>query len=167
MRYYILLALLGQVLAKAAAQIPQPAAFLPGYQQEFTPHHRLVDYFHAVDAGSNRVLVEQYGLTYEGRPLIVAYVSSAQNIARLEELRLDHLRSVGALDGSGPKTPPLAVVWLSYSVHGNEAAGSEASPQVLYDLATAQASGNLGLTADSLERYLAKHDHHHRSMPQP
>ncbi len=156
MRLTFLSLLLTLVLAKAAqAQIPAPESFLKGYTQQFTPHHRLVDYYRAVDAASDRVTVEQYGETYEGRPLILAYVSSAANLARLEELRLDHLRRSGVLEGAASAKTQIAVVWLSYSVHGNEAAGSEASPQVLYDLATGQPSGQLGLTADSLERYLA------------
>ncbi len=169
------------VLAKAAsAQVPTPEAFLEGYRQNFTPHHRLVEYYKAVDAASDRVQIEQYGQTYEGRPLIVAYVSAPENLARLEELRQTHLRQTGFTNGQpnnqptpqpnnqptpqpnnqptpqpNNQSPSLAVVWLSFSVHGNEVAGSEASPQVLYDLATGTTSLAGGiLTGDSLTRYL-------------
>ena len=135
--------------------VPRPSDFLPGYRTRFTPHHRLVDYFEAVAAASDRVALERYGETYEGRPLLVAYVSAPENIARLDEIREDHLRRSGVLPGAPSGTTATAVVWLSYSVHGNEAAGSEASPRVLYDLATGDVAPGLGLTADSLARYLA------------
>ncbi len=150
------------VLAKAApAQVPTPEAFLEGYRENFTPHHRLVDYFEAVAAASDYVTVEPYGKTYEGRPLIVAYVSAPENLARLDELRETHLRQTGFTTPQATEKdlPPGgwggAVVWLSFSVHGNEVAGAEASPQVLYDLATGTTSLAGGqITGDSLRRYL-------------
>ena len=124
------------VLAQAA-DVPTPEAFLPEHGRAFTPHHRLVAYFEAVAAASPRVTVEQYGTTYEGRPLILAYVSSEGNLADLEGLRQNHLRRSGLAPGEPTDAEALAVVWLSNSVHGNELAGSEASPTVLYGLATA------------------------------
>ena len=123
-----------------AGDVPSPEAFFPDYARAFTPHHRLVDYFEAVAAASDRVTVERYGETYEGRPLILAYVSSADNLADLEGLRQNHLRRSGLVSGEPDDAEAQAVVWLSYSVHGNELAGSEASPTVLYVLATANDS---------------------------
>ena len=124
--------------APATADVPTPEAFLPDYGRAFTPHHRLVAYFEAVAAASPRVTVERYGETYEGRPLILAYVSSEANLADLDGLRRDHLRRSGRGGDEAPAdAEPKAVVWLSYSVHGNELAGAEASPTVLYALATA------------------------------
>ena len=138
-------------LAKAGAQSvsltpPAPQEFFRDYGRSFTPHHRLVAYFEAVAEASPRVHLEQYGTTYEGRPLMLAYISSAANIAQLEGLRQNHLRRSGLLEGTA-SGPEMAVVWLSNSVHGNEAAGSEASPLVLYALATSPAG-------DSISQYL-------------
>ncbi len=120
-----------------AQEVPPPPSFLPDYTRAFTPHHRLVAYFEAVGAASPRVKVVPYGETYEGRPLVLAYISSEANLADLEKIRTDHLAGVS----------DLAVVWISCSVHGNESSGSEASPQILYDLASAK-------TGDSLAAYL-------------
>jgi hypothetical protein len=97
----------------------------------------LVRYFEAIGAASDRVVVRQHGVTYEGRPLIHAIVTSPRNHARLEEIRQQNLRLAhepGSVSDAEIATMPT-VVYLGYSVHGNEASGSEASPLVLYHLA--------------------------------
>jgi len=119
-----------------AAQVFSPSEFLPHELGEtFTPHHLLVDYFEATAAASPRVKLEEYGRTNEARPLLLAYVSTAENIARLEAIRENNLKIAGLLPGdTDPELAEIAIVWLSYSVHGNEAGGAEASMGVLYDL---------------------------------
>jgi hypothetical protein len=137
MKNYTFLALLlaGRWLP-VAAQVQSPVEFLPHpYGQAFTPHHLLVDYLEHVATESPRVSLKEYGTSYERRPLLLAAISTPENLARLEEIRLDHLRRSGILEGD-PQGAPLAVVWLSYGVHGNEAGASESSMDVLYQLAT-------------------------------
>ncbi|MGK0308136.1 MAG: hypothetical protein ACI8RP_001094, partial [Urechidicola sp.] len=100
--------------------------------EEFTPHHMLVDYFKYVAKNSEQVILTQYGLTNEDRPMLLAFVSTKENLAKLEEIRNDNLIRAGVKEGT-PKNN-IAIVWLSYSVHGNEAAGSESSMPVLHSL---------------------------------
>lgn len=122
-----------------AQSIPSPDDFLPHrLGMQFTPHHLLVDYFQTVAEASPRVELLQYGKTNEDRPLLLAFVSSPENIARLEAIRLNNLRRAGLAAGAVDPSLDVAIVWLSYSVHGNEAPGSEASMGVLYDLANPQ-----------------------------
>ena len=118
------------------AQIIAPSEFLPhNLGETFTPHHLLVDYYQEIAEASPRVKLEQYGLTNEDRPLLLAFVSTPENIAKLEAIRENNLRGAGLLSGeTDPALDDMAIVWLSYSVHGNEAGGSEASMGVLYDL---------------------------------
>jgi hypothetical protein len=95
----------------------------------------LVGYYKQIAEASPRMKLEEYGRTNEARPLLLAYVSTPENIARLEAIRENNLRLTGLLPGApDPALGDIAIVWLSYSVHGNEAAGSEASMGVLYDL---------------------------------
>ena len=117
------------------AQLQSPDDFLPHKLGEtFTPHHLLVDYFQHIAANSDQVVLEEYGQTNEERPLMVAVVSSAENMAQLEDIRLNHQRRAGLEAGAPDASLDRAIVWLSYSVHGNEAAGSESSMGVIYDL---------------------------------
>ncbi len=116
-------------------QVPTPREFL-GYEpgDEFTLHYKVVNYFKAVAEASPSVQLEQYGETYEGRPLYVAYIGTPQNLNRLEEIRMSNLRRSGLEEGDADQDQP-AVVWLSYNVHGNEASSTEASMKTLYFLA--------------------------------
>ncbi|RLC55153.1 MAG: zinc carboxypeptidase, partial [Chloroflexi bacterium] len=123
------------------SSIPTPASFL-GYAigYDFTPHHRLKAYLEAVAAASDRVSLGSYGLTNEGRDLMLLTITSPANHARLEEIRLN----MGVLaDPRGVDQTELdaiiqgspTVAWLSYSVHGSESAGTEAAILTVYQLA--------------------------------
>ncbi len=127
---------LTMLLAQAAsAQLQSPDQFLPHKLGEtFTPHHLLVDYFQHVASNSPQIKLTEYGKTNEKRPLLLAFVSTPENLARLEAIRENNLRRTGLLPGKPDPGLDVAIVWLSYSVHGNEAAGSEASMGVVYDL---------------------------------
>lgn len=116
------------------AQLQSPEQFL-GYKigTRFTPHWRIVDYVKQVaDAAPSMVKLQPYGHTTEGRPLMVAYISAAANIANLETIRTNNLNAVAT--GTAPAAGAPVVVWLSYNVHGNEASSSEAAMQTLYAL---------------------------------
>ncbi|MBK5277992.1 MAG: zinc carboxypeptidase, partial [Bacteroidia bacterium] len=117
----------------AQSKLQSPDAFL-GYElgDRFTRHHRMVEYFKAVDEALPNVQVSQYGETYEHRPLIYAVVASPENFNNIEQIRLDNLKRAGAMEGS--PTTKVAIVWLSYNVHGNEANSMEASMKTLYEL---------------------------------
>jgi hypothetical protein len=118
----------------AQSPVQSPEAFL-GYApgDRFTRHHRVVEYFRHVDAALENVTLTQYGETYEKRPLIYAVVSSAENMRNIEAIRTDNLKRTGLMEGA-PAGPKVAMVWLSYNVHGNEASGMEAAMKTLYEL---------------------------------
>lgn len=119
----------------AIAQVPSPKQFL-GYElgDKFTPHYKIVNYFKAVAAAApSMVKVEKYGETYEGRELMIAYISSAENIRNLENIRNANLAATGLQQGAA--TNDKAIVWLSYNVHGNEPSSSEAAMATLFALA--------------------------------
>jgi hypothetical protein len=137
MRQYLLtLLLLTSFCLKGFSQsqaIPTPAAFL-GYElgTQFTPHYKVVEYFKKVSSIATNVKLEQYGTTYEGRPLYTAVIASAANFPRLEEIRKHHLAVADAKGSKHPGDPVM--VWLSYNVHGNEAVSTEAAMRTLYEL---------------------------------
>ncbi len=101
---------------------------------------QVLAYFNAVDAASDRVLVEEHARSHERRPLIHAVVTSPANHARLEAIRLANLRlsddPAGVADAALDDMP--AVLYMGYSIHGNEASGTEAGVLLLYHLAAGQ-----------------------------
>lgn len=110
--------------------------------ERHTEPHQVVEYFRAVAAVSDRVIFEERGRTYEGRPLIHAFVSSPQNLARREEIRQANLRLSDAPDAvSNAEVASMpAVALMGYSIHGNEASGTEAAILLLYHLAAGNAA---------------------------
>ncbi|WP_240911312.1 M14 metallopeptidase family protein [Yeosuana marina] len=121
----------------SSQNLESPSEFL-GYElgTQFSRHHQVVDYFKYVsDEMSTNVKLVQYGETNERRPLYVTYISSEDNIKNLEQIRNNNLKNAGVIEGDS--TPSnIAIVWLSYNVHGNEASSSEASMKTLYALLT-------------------------------
>lgn len=148
------------------AQIKSPAEYL-GYQvgTKVTPHWKVLEYYQYVaDQVPNQVKVESYGETPEGRPLKVFYISSAQNIGNLENIRTNNLKLAHAIQGEGSSSSP-AIVWISNNIHGNETSSIEASMMTLFELVNPKNSKTKGwldntlviidpcLNPDGTERY--------------
>jgi Zinc carboxypeptidase. len=119
------------------AQVKSPDEFL-GYRigSRYTPHFNLVNYCrHVAETAPHMVKLEQYGITNEGRPLLLLYISTPENMQRLDAIRLNNLRLAGITrDRMAPNEKGPAIVWLSYNVHGNEPSSSEAAMLTLYEL---------------------------------
>ena len=120
-------------LMSKAQTVPSPASYL-GYTvgTRFTRHHQIVSYFNTLaQARPDMVKIMPYGKTYEGRDLLVAAIGLPENMAKLEQIRK---HNNGYIDGSVTDLNQPAIVWLSYNVHGNEPASSEAALLTLYAL---------------------------------
>ena len=126
--------LLGNVSIKAQ-NLQSPSEFL-GYElgSQFTRHHKVVDYFSYLSANSANITLNEYGKTNENRPLYISFISSEKNIQNLEAIQQDNLKRTGILKGNA--TSEIAIVWLSYNVHGNETSSTEAAMQTIYELVT-------------------------------
>ena len=66
-----------------AAQVPSPRSvlgFTPTDDKTIADWGQITDYFAKLDKASNQVTVKEIGKTTNGKPLIVAFISSADNI---------------------------------------------------------------------------------------
>lgn len=102
-------------------------------------HDKLVQYLHALAEASPRVSIKTTGHSWEQRPLLQLAITSADNQARLEDLRQAHLQ------GDGP-----LVLWLGYSVHGDEPSGSNAALLAAWYLASSRSDFVNRLLQDSI-----------------
>lgn len=114
--------------------IDSPAAFL-GYEmgESFTYHHQVERYFQYLAKESDQLKLQYYGSTYEGRPLFTAIISSVENLEKIDLIRKQNLDMVKGKN-SELLSSPIALVWLSYNIHGNEAVSTEASMLMAYTL---------------------------------
>ncbi len=120
--------------AELDTTIPSPESQLGWEPGEWRIQHpSLVQYMYTLAEKSGRVSIKVTGQTYEQKPLLQVIISSEENQSKLESLRKAHLE--GAV--SGDPDAPL-VVWLGYSVHGDESSGSNAAPIVAWYLAASR-----------------------------
>ena len=85
------LCLCGLILTfSVLAQVPSPKSvlgFQPTDDKTIADWKQITDYFAKLDKASNRVAVKEIGKTTIGKPLIVAFISSPDNIKHLDKLR--------------------------------------------------------------------------------
>ena len=133
-------------------EIPTPESVI-GHQvgEWHVSHDKLVQYMYALAAATDRVQLEVYAHTYEHRPLLLLTISSVDNLSRIEQIRQQHVQlSNPSASGNLDINNMPVVTWLGYSVHGNEASGSNASLLVAYHLAAAQGSAIEKLLSESV-----------------
>lgn len=119
--------------------IPTPKSILGHEVGEWhITHDKLVTYMYAIAKASDRISIENRGYTYEGRPLILLTITSAQNHLNLENIRQKHLTLSNPNSGSIDITNMPVVINQGFSIHGNEPSGSNAALALVYYLAAAQ-----------------------------
>lgn len=156
-----LILLVSSTALVAQTAIPTPDEFL-GYAagERFTPYERILEYFRALTAKSNLITLQQFGETYEHRPLVLAVITSPKNRAELDTIRgnvaaLTDPNATSATRASEIAHASPAIVWLAFGVHGNESSSAEAAMQVastlLRDPASAPLLDNLVVLIDPLQ----------------
>jgi hypothetical protein len=97
-----------------------------------------------------RVRVMDIGETNEHRSMHLVAISAPENIRRLDEIRANVARLADPRKGSNDEaqriiaSQPL-IVWLAYTIHGNESASFEAMMQVVYQLAASDEPATLDI----------------------
>jgi len=113
-----------------------------GYEpgERITWHGDSVRYFRALaEAAPERISVSEYAQSWEGRELIYVVVTSADNMARIDDIKAgmqqiaDPRKTTRAEALNIIENQP-AVTWLSYGIHGNEISSTEAAMLTAYHL---------------------------------
>ena len=121
--------------------IPTPKEVL-GYEvgEWHVSHDQLVMYMKAVAEASDRVTIEETGRTYEKRPQVLLTITSPSNHGKINQIKADRakLRDAGA--SVDIASMPI-VMFMGYSVHGNEPSGANASMLAIYHFAAAKEVG--------------------------
>jgi len=117
-----------------------------GFELGSKPSHyfQTVRYIKAVAKATGRVKLVQEGETFQNRKLYYLVISSPENLKKLDKIenRIAKLFDPRKIKNEKEaekiiETTP-AIVFLMYSIHGNEASGTDASLKTLYTLAARQ-----------------------------
>ena len=115
--------------------IPTPASVIDHEIGDWhITHDKLVQYMYALAESSDRISIENRGKTFEGRPLLLLYISAPNNLSSLEKIRENHISlTEHGYDNIDVKKMPI-VVYQGFSIHGDEPSGSNAALAVAYYL---------------------------------
>ncbi|HEY9042411.1 MAG TPA: M14 metallopeptidase family protein [Rheinheimera sp.] len=147
MKYYMLLALFAlsgysvaqtkYVPAVQNSTLPTPEQVLGFHVGDWHARHDQIQrYMEQLAAASPRAQLDIIGYSHEQRPLLQLVISSEQNLQRLEQIRQQHLNA--ARDGESIADDAPVIIWLGYSIHGNEPSGANAALLVAQYLAAAE-----------------------------
>ncbi len=128
--------------------IPTPQevlGYVPG--KWHVTHDKLVQYMQVLAGASDRITIENRGVTYEDRPLVLLTVTSPSNQTNIDALRKAHQDGI---DGKIATTDSPIVIYQGFSIHGNEASGSNAALLYAYYLAAAQGNNVEQMLEDTI-----------------
>lgn len=135
--------------------IPTPDSIL-GFPVGQRParHSQIEACFKAWAETSRRAKLFEHGRTYEGRALFHMVITSEANIQRLDSLKADigklaDPRAVNSAEADRLAGSLPAVIWLGYTIHGDETSGSDAALALAWHLC-ACTDADLKKTLDEL-----------------
>jgi hypothetical protein len=130
----------------SSQRIPTPKeviGFTPGDDRKLASWAQIVEYFKRLDQSSNKVKFEELGKTTLGRPFVVAYISSPQNLSRLDyfkeiQRKLADPRTLNSNDGAAEKliSEGRTIVLITCGIHSTEVGGNLVSMNIAYQLAS-------------------------------
>src|SRR5688572_1958332 len=114
------------------------------YGEKITTPEEIPVYFRALnEAAPDRTRLTEYARSWEGRPLWLFVIASAERIAALDSVKADlrrvaDPRSLSAADADRLVRELPVVTWLMHGVHGDEISSSDAALAEAYHLLAAQ-----------------------------
>ncbi len=127
--------------AAIAQDVQSPEEFFGhqmGADRQLAHWDELVAYYRHLDENSPRLQLREMGATTNGHPYVVLFVSTAENLNRLEELRqlnatLSDPRGVSDAEIERAIAEGKAVVAQSFALHSNEVAASQTAALFAYE----------------------------------
>ena len=136
--------------------VPTPRSILGyGIGEAISPHAKVMSYFDALaTAAPDRIKLFEYGRSWQGKRLIYAAIGAPEKIANLGAIqadaqRLADPRKLGPGEAESIIARHPAVVWLAYSVHGDEIGPADSSMQLSYHLLAARGDPRIATIRDN------------------
>ncbi|MEE4177145.1 MAG: M14 family zinc carboxypeptidase [Bacteroides sp.] len=151
MKQYLILCLLSlylsfllpnQSVAQGAENLTTPESFFgfkPGADQKLIAYEPMMDYLKLLAQQSDRIQIMETGQTELGKPMYLVFISSAENLQNLDQLKAINRRL--ALDPDIPEGERQALIregktflMTTMSMHANETGPAQAVSLTVYNL---------------------------------
>jgi len=138
---FTIMILPGLVTGQSLPTPEEVFGFPVGSDRKLIDWNQIVDYFHILDEGSERITVRELGKTTLGKPFLLAIISSSDNIQNSDRYQKIQQQLANPYDLTEEKARPLidegkAVVLVSLNIHSTEIGSSQESVELAYELAT-------------------------------
>ena len=141
-----------------AAQIPTPESVLGhrvGADFHLATFDESIDYFQQLDDASDRLELREVGRSSFGRPVYIALISTAENLANLDRhreiaLRLAHPRGLTDDEARALADEGRALVHIDGGLHASEVAHAQHTIQLAYDLVTGDDDPEIAAILDNV-----------------
>jgi len=158
MRWFSLFCCLSVASSMASGQVPTPASVLghtPGDDFYLADYSDTIRYFHALAAASDRIKMFTVGKSTRGQDIEVAVISSAQNLAKLDEYKKNAGRLARATDLSDDQARELArstkvIVHIDGGLHSDEVAGTQHTMNLAYKLLSSKGDPEVDAILDQV-----------------
>jgi hypothetical protein len=113
--------------------------FAFGDDYQLANYQQIADYWRKLDTESDRMVVQEIGKTAEGRPHLMAIVTSPANHKNLQKYR-DISRRLALADGVSEEQARAlakegkAVVWIDGGLHATETLGAQQLAEMVYQM---------------------------------
>jgi hypothetical protein len=132
----------------ASSEVPTPASIIgwePGADNKLADYGQIRSYFEALDAASDRLTLEMIGETAEGRPMMLAIISSEENLREWERYRAISERLARGLVADSAEAVALAaegkvIVWVDGGLHATEVSGSQFTSKLAHRVVTEESA---------------------------
>ncbi len=127
------------------AAVPAPKehfGFTPGDDFKLADVDQIYGYYKKLAAASERIRIVEFGRSSEGRPMMVAFISSEANLRKLDHYKeINRKLALGLAskeEAARLTAEAKAFVWIDSGLHATEVAPAQHAPNLAYRMVTGE-----------------------------
>ncbi len=141
--FYIPFILFIILTSNSTAQVPHPSdvfGFTPGDDYKLATYDQMLEYYKQLDAASDRVQMREIGKSVLGKPLLLLFISSEENMKHLERWRsIAEQLARARVDETAAKQlieAGKSIVWIDGGLHATEVAHAQMTTLLAHKVVT-------------------------------
>jgi len=131
--------------AAQATALDEVVGFELGSDYALADYEQVLESIRAMAGATDRMELERIGTSTLGRPMVLAYISTPENLARRDRIReinrrLSRARGLSEDEARALAREGVATVWIDGGLHANEVAHSQHIPELAHWLVTSESA---------------------------